>query len=113
MVEFGFPTTPAKELALDCVGVRAEGANANGLILGIDLGKYKSVLCDYEPSAPSRQTAGLATSQALPQVLGKEVICDHLSSPRGRVVNRGRGSWRPSLAAAGFSHLQVRRSGNK
>jgi hypothetical protein len=43
VVEFGFPTTPAKELAMDCVGVRAKGVNANGLILAIDLGKFKNV----------------------------------------------------------------------
>jgi hypothetical protein len=64
VVEFGFPTTPAKELALDCVGVCAKGVNANGLILAVDVGKYKSLLCVYEPSEPSRQTAGFATSQS-------------------------------------------------
>jgi hypothetical protein len=43
VVDFGFPTTPAKELAMDCVGVRAKGVSANGLILVIDLGKFKNV----------------------------------------------------------------------
>jgi hypothetical protein len=71
VVAFGFPTTHANELAMDCVGVRAKGVNANGLILAIGLGKFKSVLCVYEPSEPSRQTAGFATSQALLQVLVK------------------------------------------
>ena len=28
---------------MDCVGVRAKGVNANGLILAIDLGKFKNV----------------------------------------------------------------------
>jgi hypothetical protein len=43
VVAFGFPTTPAKELAMDCVGVRGKRVNANGLILAIDLGKFKNV----------------------------------------------------------------------
>jgi hypothetical protein len=56
---------------MDCVSVRAEGGNANGLILAIDLRKFKSVLRVYEPSEPSWQTASLATSQAERQVLDK------------------------------------------
>ena len=43
MVELGFPTTPAKELAMDCIGVRAKGVDADGLILVIDLGKLNNV----------------------------------------------------------------------
>jgi hypothetical protein len=44
VVKFGFPTIPAKELAMDCVGVPAKGANANGLILVIDRMKCKNVI---------------------------------------------------------------------
>jgi hypothetical protein len=69
VVEFGFPTTPTKEIAMDCVSVCARGGNADGLILAIDLGKYKSVLRVYEPSEPSWRPASFATSRALLQVL--------------------------------------------
>ncbi len=56
---------------MERVSVRARGGDADGLILAIDLGKYKSVLRVYEPSEPSWQTASLATSQASLQVLAK------------------------------------------
>jgi hypothetical protein len=71
VVEFGFPTTPTEELAMDCVSVRAKGDNANGEILAIDLDKCKSVIRVYEPSEPSWQTASFSTNQALLQVLDK------------------------------------------
>jgi hypothetical protein len=95
VVELGFPATPTKEIAMDCVGVgvRAKSGHANGLILAIDLGKYKSVLRVHEPSEPSWQTASLATSQALLQVLDKYrpgvVVIEVCGPPcRRRVTSR-------------------------
>jgi hypothetical protein len=46
---------------MDCVSVRAKGANANGLILAVDLSKCKSVIRVYEPSETSWQTASFST----------------------------------------------------
>jgi hypothetical protein len=50
-VALGFPISPTRGLATDCVGIRAMGADI-GLILAIDLHKYKSALCVYEPTGP-------------------------------------------------------------
>jgi hypothetical protein len=54
---------------MNCVSVRAKGANANGLILAVDLGKCKSVIRVYKPSEPSWHTASFSTNHALLQVL--------------------------------------------
>jgi hypothetical protein len=64
VVEFGFPTTPTKERATDCVGVRAKGVNANGLILAIDLGKFKNV------AEETMQSLGVSRHDFLGQGLG-------------------------------------------
>jgi len=37
--------------------------SVNGVILGIDLGKYKSVVCAYEPAEPSWQMSSFTTNR--------------------------------------------------
>jgi hypothetical protein len=49
---------------MDCVSVNRKNVNANGLILAIDLGKYKSVVRAYEPAEPSWRMASFATNRA-------------------------------------------------
>ena len=52
--------------------VNAKSVNANGLILAIDLGKYKSVVCVYEPAEPSWQLTSFTTNrEKLVKVLEK------------------------------------------
>src|SRR5262249_51881410 len=63
---FPIPTTPTEELAMDKGDVNTKGGNVSGLILGIDLGKYKSVVCVYEPTEPSWQIASFTTNRGHP-----------------------------------------------
>src|SRR5262245_39716987 len=60
---FPIPTTPTKELAMDTKNIKTKSINANGLILAIDLGKYKSVVCAYEPAEPSWQVSSFTTNR--------------------------------------------------
>ena len=53
--KFPIATTPTKVLAMDTKNVNTKTVIANGVILAIDLGKYKSVVCTYEPAEPSWQ----------------------------------------------------------
>ena len=55
-----------------CVNVGTKRVHANGLILAIDLGKYKSVACIYERAEPSWQLTSFTTNRAeLVKVLDK------------------------------------------
>ncbi len=52
--------------------VNTKSVNANGLILTIDLGKYKSVVCVGEPAEPSWQLTSFTTNpEELLKVLEK------------------------------------------
>lgn len=54
------------------VNVGAKRVHADGLILAIDLGKYKSVACSYERAEPSWQLTSFTTNRAeLIKVLDK------------------------------------------
>ena len=46
------------------VNVSTKRVNANGPILAIDLGKYKSVACIYERTEPSWQLTSFTTNRA-------------------------------------------------
>jgi hypothetical protein len=57
---------------MDSVNVNTKSVKVNGLILAIDLGKYKSVVCAYESVEPSWQVASFTTNrQELVKVLEK------------------------------------------
>jgi len=57
---------------MDKVNVNTKSVNVNGLILAIDLGKYKSVVCVYEPAEPSWEMTSFTTSsQELIKLLEK------------------------------------------
>ncbi len=57
---------------MDTKNVNTKSVNANGLILAIDLGKYKSVACAYERVEPSWQLTSFTTNrEELLQILEK------------------------------------------
>jgi transposase len=65
---------PHEELAMKTksIKVHTKRAQAHGLILAIDLGKYKSVACIYEPAEPSWQVTRFTTNrEELVKVLDK------------------------------------------